>query len=70
MLETTALGAAYLAGIASAYWQETAEISKLSSIGRIFKPEMDSEMRTKLYDGWKEAVKRTIKWTLKANEER
>lgn len=67
VLETTALGAGYLAGIAAGYWKDTAEVSKLWKSDRIFEPSMDSQSREKLYKGWREAVKKTLRWTLIAN---
>jgi glycerol kinase len=54
--ETTALGAAYLAGLAVGYWVSQEEISKLWSIDRIFEPKMLEEQRGNLYNGWKKAV--------------
>ncbi|WP_044895357.1 glycerol kinase GlpK [Bacillus alveayuensis] len=54
--ETTALGAAYLAGLAVGYWQDQAEIAKQWNIDRTFKPAMSEEKRNELYEGWKKAV--------------
>lgn len=54
--ETTALGAAYLAGLAVGYWQDTAEISEQWNRERCFTPEMAEAKRDGLYDGWKKAV--------------
>ncbi len=59
IIETTALGAAYLAGLAVGYWKKN-EISKNWKIDEEFKPEMDNKERTKLYKGWQDAVKRTM----------
>lgn len=56
VIETTALGAAYLAGLAVGYWESKEEIAKQWTIDRKFEPKMDEETRTKLYDGWKKAV--------------
>ncbi|WHY79151.1 glycerol kinase GlpK [Neobacillus sp. WH10] len=55
--ETTALGAAYLAGLAVGFWESQAEISKQWAIDRKFTPKMTEENRYDLYDGWKKAVK-------------
>ncbi|MCM3767414.1 glycerol kinase GlpK [Neobacillus niacini] len=55
--ETTALGAAYLAGLAVGFWSSQEEISKLWAIDRQFSPVMTDESRTALYDGWKKAVR-------------
>jgi len=59
IIETTALGAAYLAGLAVGYWKKS-EISKNWKIDESFEPEMEEKERKKLYKGWQEAVKRTM----------
>ena len=58
VVETTALGAAYLAGLNCGYWQSVEEISKNRSIERIFHPSMDEGERLRLLEGWKKAVKK------------
>ncbi|MCM3389907.1 glycerol kinase GlpK [Ureibacillus chungkukjangi] len=55
--ETTALGAAYLAGLAVGFWKSKEEISKYWNQDKKFEPEMDGIERTELYEGWKKAVK-------------
>nr|WP_255570292.1 glycerol kinase GlpK [Cohnella sp. CFH 77786] len=55
--ETTALGAAYLAGLAVGYWQDTAEIERQREIAARYVPAMPPERREKLIAGWKAAVK-------------
>ena len=55
--ETTALGAAYLAGLAVGFWKSQAEISKQWEVDRQFIPKMSEENRDQLYGGWKKAVK-------------
>lgn len=60
--ETTALGAAYLAGLAVGYWKDMDEIASKWQIDREFKPAMAMEVREKLYAGWKKAVKRALDW--------
>jgi glycerol kinase len=55
--ETTALGAAYLAGLAVGYWKDRDEISKQWNKDREFQPEMSEESQEQLYGGWKKAVK-------------
>ncbi|MBS4210287.1 glycerol kinase GlpK [Bacillus sp. FJAT-50079] len=55
--ETTALGAAYLAGLATGFWKDKSEIMKQWDLDRSFHPEMAEEKRTQLYSGWKKAVK-------------
>jgi glycerol kinase len=54
--ETTALGAAYLAGLAVGYWKDQQEIAIQWSIDHSFKPNMTEEVRETLYNGWKKAV--------------
>jgi glycerol kinase len=63
VIESTALGAAYLAAIQVGVWKKE-DILKNRKIEKCFKPRMDEETRTKLYNGWKKAVKRTMGWTL------
>ncbi|MEH7118515.1 glycerol kinase GlpK [Neobacillus vireti] len=58
--ETTALGAAYLAGLAVGFWQSQEEIAKQWAIDQTFSPKMSAENRTRLYDGWKKAVNATM----------
>lgn len=55
--ETTALGAAYLAGLAVGFWESMDEIASQWAIDRSFEPKMQQDSRTELYDGWKKAVK-------------
>ena len=58
-IETTAMGAAYLAGLAVGYWQSKGEIKENHSIACQFNPNMEETHRAKLLDGWKKAVKST-----------
>lgn len=55
--ETTALGAAYLAGLAVGYWKDQEEIAKQSAVECTFEPKMEAEVRESLYKGWKKAIK-------------
>ncbi len=55
--ETTALGAAYLAGLAVGYWQDKREITTQWNIDRRFEPTMSDAQRDELYAGWKKAVR-------------
>jgi glycerol kinase len=55
--ETTALGAAYLAGLATGYWSSIDELQQQWQIERKFESNMDEETRTALYEGWLKAVK-------------
>ncbi|KUP08237.1 glycerol kinase [Bacillus coahuilensis m2-6] len=54
--ETTALGAAYLAGLAVGFWESKADISKQWLLEKRFKPSMKDEIRNTLYSGWEKAV--------------
>ena len=58
--ETTALGAAYLAGLAVGYWESKEEIATQWAVDRTFEPNMSEEEREKLYSGWKKAVHATM----------
>ncbi|MCR2043060.1 glycerol kinase GlpK [Anaerosalibacter massiliensis] len=62
VIETTALGAAYLAGLAVGFWKDMNEISEKWNVDRKFNPEMDAEHREKAYKGWKKAVSRSLEW--------
>ncbi|MDB8851519.1 glycerol kinase GlpK [Peptostreptococcus anaerobius] len=67
-LETTALGAAYLAGLAVGYWKDLEEISEEFAIDKEFLPEMSEEKRSKNYKYWKKAVERSMDWVDKEDE--
>lgn len=58
--ETTALGAAYLAGLAVRFWESKEEITSQWKRERTFQPQMDAEVRNKYYDGWKKAVEASM----------
>ena len=58
-LETTALGAAFLAGLSVGYGKKLDEVKNLNSAGKLFVPTMTKEEREKLYKGWKRAVRAT-----------
>ena len=62
-IETTALGAAYLAGLATGYWKDRKEIRENWQLGQSFEPKMSEESRKELLKGWKKAVKCAIAWT-------
>ena len=59
--ETTALGAAYLAGLATGFWRDQAEIKAHDRTGRDYRPAMPEETRRMLYQGWGKAVQRVLK---------
>lgn len=61
-VETTAMGAAYLAGLAVGYWKDYAEIRNNWAIDRTFAPNISQEEREKKLKGWNKAVKRSYQW--------
>ena len=61
-IETTALGAAYLAGLAIGYWSSREEIKENWSIQNTFFPNMKPERRTELLKGWEKAVRCALAW--------
>ena len=60
--ETTALGAAYAAGLATGFWKNIDEMRANWGIGHSWQPAMDDATRTRLFAGWKKAVTRTLDW--------
>ena len=66
--ETTALGAAYLAGLAVGYWKSTDDIAGQWQVDRRFEPQMDEATRTKLMNRWKKAVARARDWDTDSDE--
>jgi len=60
VIETTSLGAAYLAGLAAGFWKDTVEIMRYWKKDRVFSPRMPLREADRLYKGWKKAVQRTI----------
>jgi len=60
--ETTALGAAYLAGLAAGVWKDLEEIRRMWSCDVVFTPQMEEERREKLLRGWNKAVSRSLDW--------
>ncbi|MBU0759801.1 MAG: glycerol kinase, partial [Candidatus Omnitrophica bacterium] len=60
IIETTSLGAAYLAGLVIGYWKDTDEIKRCWRKDKVFKPRMKKKESGKLYKGWLSAIKRTI----------
>ncbi|UHA73018.1 glycerol kinase GlpK [Paenibacillus sp. 481] len=67
--ETTAYGAACLAGLAVQFWSKD-EMTAATNLDRAFAPQMDEAERGNLYKGWKKAVKRTMDWEKEDEEER
>ena len=67
-VETTALGAAYLAGLAVGYWNSTDEVVKNWSVDRTFLPQITVEERAKRIKGWNKAVRCSYHWALDEEE--
>jgi glycerol kinase len=61
-IETTAMGASYLAGLAVGYWDGKADVVLNWAVSREFQPKMDAAKREELLKGWKRAVGRALKW--------
>ena len=61
-VETTALGAAYCAGLATGVWKDTAEIEANRQVDKIFVPSMEEGLRNRKYTDWKRAVERSRNW--------
>lgn len=66
-IETTALGAAYLAGLSSGFWASRDEIKRNWALAGSFKPNMEQARRDKLIAGWRKAVERSFAWEEQAN---
>ena len=62
MVETTAFGAAFLAGLATGVWSSVDEIKKLRKSDRVFEPIMDESDAEKLHATWLRAVERSANW--------
>ncbi|WP_301100700.1 glycerol kinase GlpK [Propionivibrio sp.] len=62
LTETTAMGAAFLAGLAVGFWKDRTEITRMYAVDRTFRPTMGAELREKKYQGWKRAVERSRAW--------
>ncbi|MCY1435551.1 Glycerol kinase [compost metagenome] len=62
MKETTALGAAFLAGLATGFWQDLNELRNKSAIEKVFEPRTSLEETEVMYKGWLKAVQRSQNW--------
>jgi glycerol kinase len=60
--ESTALGAAYLAGITAGFWKDQEEVKTLKQGNTVFKPQMDNKNRETFIHGWHKAVERSLSW--------
>lgn len=68
ILEVTAFGSAYLAGLAVGYWSSLDELRKVATVERVFIPSEDIAKQEKRYAGWRKAVERACSWDLLAEE--
>jgi glycerol kinase len=64
VIETTALGAAYLAGLGAGVWRSLAEVERRWTLERRFEPRLDEATRAARYDGWRRAVERAKAWVI------
>ncbi|HIJ36788.1 MAG TPA: glycerol kinase, partial [Deltaproteobacteria bacterium] len=62
IVETTCLGAAYAAGLATGFWSDLDELSNKWKMDKEWRPGMEAARREEGYKGWKKAVKRTLDW--------
>ena len=61
-MEATALGAAYLAGLATGFWESREELEDKWKLWHRYEPQMDEEERERLYSQWQEALERAKDW--------
>ena len=62
VLETTALGAAYLAGLAVGFWKDASDIKRNWQVDRIFEPTLSRDRAGEMMAGWAKAVERSKRW--------
>ena len=62
VIETTALGAAYAAGLAMGYWRDLDDLRRNGGVARTWQPSMDGETRARLAAGWRKAIERSFGW--------
>jgi glycerol kinase len=62
IVEATARGAAFLAGLATGFWKDKQELTDTFELDRRFEPSLDQAARDRLYAGWKKAVERSMNW--------
>jgi len=65
--ETTALGASYMAGLATGFWKDLEDLRANWGVDRVFEPQWSEERREEGYSGWKKAVQRTLHWVEKGS---
>jgi glycerol kinase len=62
VMETTAIGAAFAAGLAVGVWKDLAELKELWGVAEMYTPAMDNESRKKNWKGWQKAISRSLEW--------
>jgi glycerol kinase len=62
VMETTVLGAAYLAGVATGFWKDIDDLSNRWQLERRFEPKFSADQRDTLYAKWQDACKRSVGW--------
>ena len=62
LIETTAMGAAFLAGLATGFWKSTDELKSLFSVDKEFESQISDEERSKKLSGWNRAIERSLRW--------
>jgi glycerol kinase len=62
IIETTALGAAYLAGLATGFWKDREDIQKSWKLNREFHPQLEEQLREKYFKEWHKAVEKAKNW--------
>ena len=62
MVETTAFGAAFLAGLAVGLWNDISDIANIRQSDKIFTPQMDEALAKKYHQGWLRAAERSLRW--------
>ncbi len=62
LIETTAMGAAFLAGLATGFWESTEQLKDLFAVDQEFNSQISDEQRKKMKSGWNRAVERSLKW--------
>jgi glycerol kinase len=62
MVETTAFGAAFLAGLAGGVWSDISDITRIRQSDKVFTPQMDEALAKKYHNGWLRAAERSMNW--------
>ena len=68
-VETTAMGAAYLAGLAVGYWKDKEDVKQNWQMDKVFEPKIEEKERKRRLKGWKKAVRQAYDWAREDEEE-